>query len=184
MKFNIEGFDSMTTEEKLAALQDAVDGYNPEDNGFIAKATFDKTASQLSESKKQARDAQAAVKTAQDNAKTLEDRIAELEKIGKISDAKAKYLALGYADELATSSAKALIDNDMDTLFANQKTFNESVQQMQRQKSLTGMTQPSAGQTGQPAVNYDSLIANAQAMGNFSEVAYYTRLKESASHNS
>lgn len=184
MKFNIEGFDSMTTEEKLAALQDAVAGYNPEDNGFIAKSTFDKTASQLSDSKKQTRDAQASVKNAEDRAKTLEARIAELEKIGKVADAKSKYLALGYADELATSSAKALIDNDMETVFANQKTFNELMQKQAVASSMAGMAQPAAGKVGAPAMDFDSLIANAQASGNFSEVAYYTRLKESASHNS
>lgn len=183
MKFNIEGFDSMTVEEQLTALKDAVEAYNPEENGFVAKTTFDKAASQTSDYKKQMREAQAAAKSADDHSKDLEARIAELEKIGKISEAKTKYLSLGYADDLATSSAVALVNGDTDALFANQKTFYETMQKQIRTDNLNGMVQPASGNPN-TGVDYDKLISDAQDRGAFSEVAYYTRLKESASNNS
>ena len=51
MKFQIENYENMTPEEKLAALE----AYDPEKNGFVSKATFDKKASEASELGKQLR---------------------------------------------------------------------------------------------------------------------------------
>ena len=51
MKIEIENYDSMTPEEKLAAFE----AYDPEKNGFVSKAVFDKKASEASELGKQLR---------------------------------------------------------------------------------------------------------------------------------
>ena len=42
MKIKIENYENMTPEEKLAALE----AFDPEKNGFGAKETFDKTATE------------------------------------------------------------------------------------------------------------------------------------------
>ena len=52
MKFQIENYESMTPEEKIAALE----AYEPDMSGYVAKATFDKTASELAAAKKRERE--------------------------------------------------------------------------------------------------------------------------------
>ena len=52
MKFQIENYEYMTVEEKVAALE----AYEPDMSGFVAKSAFDKTASELADKKKQLRD--------------------------------------------------------------------------------------------------------------------------------
>ena len=49
MKIKIENYENMTPEEKLAALE----AYDPEKDGFVSKATFDKKASEASDLSKQ-----------------------------------------------------------------------------------------------------------------------------------
>ena len=48
MKFKIENYENMTPEQKIAALE----AYEPDMSGFVEKATFDKTASELAAAKK------------------------------------------------------------------------------------------------------------------------------------
>ena len=43
MKINIENYENMTPEEKLAALE----AYDPEKDGFVSKTLFDKTKNSL-----------------------------------------------------------------------------------------------------------------------------------------
>ena len=52
MKFQIENYENMTVEEKLAALE----AYEPDMSGFVAKSAFDKTASELAAAKKSIRE--------------------------------------------------------------------------------------------------------------------------------
>ena len=45
MKINIENYENMTPEEKLAALEKEIQR-EPDMSGFVAKSVFDKTASE------------------------------------------------------------------------------------------------------------------------------------------
>jgi hypothetical protein len=147
MKFQIENYESMTPEEKVAALE----AYEPDMSGFVAKATFDKTASELAAAKKTIREnmTEAEAKKAQE----AEERAALLERVEKAEHALAvsgyekAYLAMGYDEKLATSTAEALAKGDMDTVFKNQKTHADNREKALRTELLKNTPPPAAGAT-------------------------------------
>ena len=147
MKFQIEGYDNMTPEEKLAALE----AYEPDMSGWVRKETFDKTASELAAEKKAKRE-----KMSEDEAKAAEaaERLAAaLERAEKAESALAvsnyvkSYIAMGYDEKLAQSTAEALAKGDMDTVFANQKTFTETREKAFKAELLKQTPTPPAGGT-------------------------------------
>ena len=145
MKINIENYENMSTEEKLAALE----AYEPDMSGYVSKATFDKTASEAASYKKQLREkmsegeAQAA-KEAEERA-ALIARVEELEKEKTINSFVNSYLALGYDEKLAKASAEALAKGDMAAVFANQKNFAVSQEKALRAELLKQTPPPPAG---------------------------------------
>lgn len=145
MKFQIENYESMTPEEKVAALE----AYEPDMSGFVAKATFDKTASELAAAKKRERD-----RMSEDEAKKAqeaEERAALLARVEQLEHEKAvstyvnSYLAMGYDEKLARSSAEALAKGDMDTVFKNQKTNADIREKALRTEMLKQTPSPAAG---------------------------------------
>jgi hypothetical protein len=147
MKINIENYDSMTPEEKLAALE----AYDPEKDGFVSKATFDTTASDLAATKKKLREKQSdeevkAQKDAEERA-ALIARVEELEREKAVSGYVNAYVSMGYDEKLARSSAEALAKGDTATVFANQRTHNENREKTLRAEILKE-TPPPAGGTG------------------------------------
>ena len=178
MKFEIENYENMTLEEKLAALE----AYEPDMSGFVSKAVFDKTASQAAAFKKQLRE-----KMSEEEAKTAKDaeekaallaRVEELEKERAVNNYVTKYLAMGYEDKLARSTADALAKGDMETVFTNQKIFAENREKALRAELLKSTPRPAGG--GDPKIDYSEKIAEAQASGDITAVAYYTRLAQGA----
>ena len=145
MKINIEGYENMTPEEKIAALE----AYEPDMSGFVSKATFDKTASDLAAAKKSLREKMSeeeakAAKAAEEHAALLA-RVEQLEHEKAVSTYVGSYLAMGYEEKLAKSSAEALAKGDMDTLFANQKTHAEAREKALRAELLKQTPHPPAG---------------------------------------
>lgn len=145
MKINIENYDSMTPEEKLAALE----AYDPEKDGFVSKATFDKTASDLAASKKQLREKQSdeeakAQKDAEEREAMLA-RIEELERERAVNSYVAAYASMGYDEKLAKSSAEALAKGDTATVFANQKAHIENREKTLRAEILKETPPPASG---------------------------------------
>lgn len=147
MKFQIENYESMTPEEKIAALE----AYEPDMSGFVAKATFDKTASELAAAKKTIRE-----KMTEDEAKKAqeaEERAALVERAEKAEHALAvsgyekAYLAMGYDEKLAKSSAEALAKGDMDAVFKNQKVHADTREKALRTELLKNTPPPAAGKT-------------------------------------
>lgn len=147
MKFQIENYESMTPEEKVAALE----AYEPDMSGFVSKATFDKTASDLAAAKKSLRekmseDEAKAAKAAEDQAALM----AELEALRTeklIAGYTNSYLTMGYEEKLAKSTAEALAKGDMDTVFKNQKTHADAREKALRTELLKGTPPPAAGGT-------------------------------------
>lgn len=144
MKIKIENYDSMTPEQKLAALE----AYDPEKDGFVSKATFDKTASDAATYKKQLREKQTedeakAAKEAEER-ETLLARLEELENERAVNKYVNSYLGIGYDEKLAKSTAEALAKGDMETVFANQKAHNETREKALRAELLK-QTPPPAG---------------------------------------
>ena len=145
MKINIENYENMSTEEKLAALE----AYEPDMSGWVRKETFDKTASELAAEKKAKRE-----KMSEDEAKAAEAAeklAAALERAEKAEHALAvngyakSYLAMGYDEKLANSTAEALAKGDMETVFKNQKAHADAREKALRAEMLKQTPPPPAG---------------------------------------
>lgn len=146
MKINIENYENMTPEEKLAALE----AFDPEKNGFVSKATFDKKASEASELGKQLRAKQTdeeakAAKEAEERASLLA-RLEELEREKTVNAYTTSYLGLGYDEKTAKATAEALAKGDMETVFANHKAYNEHREKTLRAELLKETPRPPAGE--------------------------------------
>lgn len=150
MKINIENYENMTPEEKVAALE----AYEPDMSGFVSKATFDKTASELASMKKAQRERMTeeeakAAKEAEERERLLA-RVEELEREKMISHYTTTYLSMGYDEKLAKSSAEALQKGDMETVFKNQKTHADTREKALKTEFLKQTPTPPAGGTPGP----------------------------------
>lgn len=151
MKINtdkIQGYADMTLEEKIKALE-AFEVVEPDYTGYVKKEVFDKTASELADSKKQLREKMSAdeIKAKEDaekQEKLQSDYNALLRKVA-LSENKAKLLGLGYEDKLATETAEAMIDGNLDKVFANQKKHLDAVEKKIREDVLRDTPKPEGG---------------------------------------
>lgn len=145
MKINIENYENLTPEEKLAAWE----SFDPEKNGFVSKATFDKKASEASELGKQLRAKQTdeevkAAKEAEERAALLA-RLEELEREKTVNAYTTSYLGLGYDEKTAKATAEALAKGDMETVFTNHKTYNDARDKALRAELLKETPPPAGG---------------------------------------
>lgn len=129
----IEGYENMTAEEKLKAIE-SFDFGEPDHEGYIpqaeyekAKKQFDQTASELAKYKKDLKEKmsederrQAEEKEAREK---IENELAELKKDKAIAELKANWLSLGLPEESALSSARALAEGDYETLFKTMSAY-------------------------------------------------------------
>lgn len=176
MEYNIEGFEEMTAEEKLAALETYLKGYDPEKNGYVKKDVLDSAASDASKYKKD-------LKTAQQSQKTLEERIAQLEREKKVSETTAEFISLGYDAELAKSSAEAMINGETAKLLENQKSFLEGYKAKVTVDGLNKTPRPAAGGVSDVATDYSKLKADALLRGDTAAYAYYIRAEQQEQRN-
>ena len=151
MKINtdkIQGYADMTPEEKIKALE-AFEMAEPDYTGYVKKEVFDKTASELTDYKKQLREKMSAdeIKAKEDaekQEKLQSDYDALVRKVN-LSENKAKLLGLGYEDKLATETAEAMLDGNLDKVFANQKKHLEAVEKKIREDVLHNTPKPVGG---------------------------------------
>lgn len=122
----IEGFESMTPEEKIAALQ-GFDFPDPDYSGYVKKELYDKAASDVAAWKKKNHDLLSEdERKKQEEAEkwaNMEQELAGLKKEKTVSEYKAKLVSQGYDEELATATATAMESGDMETVFANNQKF-------------------------------------------------------------
>lgn len=180
----IEGYSEMTPEEKLAALE-AIELPEPDFTGWVKKDALDKVASEAASYKKQLREKMSAEeekaeREAEERA-ALQARVEELERERTISNYVSSYLAMGYEEKLARASAEALLTGDMETVFENQKLFAANREKALKAEILKSTPRPAAG--SEPKVDYSGKLAEAQAAGDFTAVAYYTRLAQESAKN-
>ena len=88
---------------------------------------------------------------------------------------------MGYEESLAKATAEALVAGDMETVFENQKSFAQSREKALRAEILKSTPRPTGGT--EPKVDYSGKLAEAHAAGDFTAVAYYTRLAQEAAKN-
>ena len=151
--------EGMTLEDIENALKD-ID--LPVDNSAEIdrlKNALSKSNSEAADYKKQLREKMTAdeIKAKEDaekQEKLQKDYDALLRKVA-ISDNKAKFLALGYEDALATEVAEAMANGDTDKVFAAQKKHLASVEKKIREEVLKDTPKPEGG-SGSPTITKEA----------------------------
>ena len=146
----IEGYDAMTAEEKVAALE-SYSFADPDYSGYVKKEVFDKTASELSQTKKdlKARMSEDEVKKIETEnlLKQYKEEAENLRKEKAIATNKAELLGIGYTDELATATAKAMVEGDVATVIKNQAFVIENVKKVAKGEAMASTTPPAGKAT-------------------------------------
>ena len=83
---------------------------------------------------------------------------------------------MGYDEKLANETATAMVDGDMDTVMANQSKYLEAQKKTIQADHMRSTPRPKDGTNQTGGMDYAKMISEAQASGNISAVAYYTRL--------
>ena len=175
----IEGFEAMTAEEKLAAIEN-YEIPDPDYTGYVKKDMFDKVSSEVASYKKKEfermTEEEAAKAKAEEERAAMQARLEELERDKQINEYTAQFLGIGYDKELARETAEALQQGDMNMVFLNQSKFAAAREKALKAELLKDTPKPAAG-NGAMIADYQKRIDEAQANGDFTAVAYYTRLK-------
>jgi hypothetical protein len=141
----IEGYTNMTAEEKIAALE-AYETADPDYTGYIKKSRFDEVASELAAKKRELREKMSAEEQQkleeQQKQEELQSKYEALLKKTEISECKAKLLGMGYEENLAATTAEAMVNGDTEAVFAAQRKHLESVEKRVRAEALKDTPRP------------------------------------------
>ena len=173
----IQNYENMTAEEKVKALE----AYEFEvDNSEVErlkaeverlKTAVSKANSEAAEWKKKhnALLSEEERKEAErlEAQQAIEKENAELRKEKAIYESKARFLGLGYDEKLARETAQALVDGDMDKVFANQQIHIENVKKAERAAGIANDPTPPAGGGGETEITKEQ----------FDKMGYTERLK-------
>ena len=160
----IEGYENMTAEEKVVALEN----YTIEEPQNVdvtkLKSALNKASSEAAEYKKQLRaqmsEADREKAEREEREKALSEELASLKHDKVVAEYVSQYQALGYDIDLAKSTAEAMANGDMPTVFANQKTFSENMTAKLKAEYID--KQPSLSKGGVPeAKSKEDLSADA-----------------------
>lgn len=155
---SIEGFESMSAEDKVKALM----GYEFEDNSETLKATqdaldkqkkaTDKASSEAADFKKKLRDKMTADEQAeadrQAEIEKLKNENAEFKKQSQLAQFKTQALSMGYSEELATKRANAMLESNFVEMANIDKQFLELHDKEVQAKAVENTNQPPAGGKG------------------------------------
>lgn len=127
----IDGYESMSAEEKLAALE--AYEFEPtapdKDSETKLKEALSRANGDAAEWKRKYRatldDAKRAEEERAEENKKRDEELEQLRKERAVSKLEAQYLAVGYSAELASATAQAQADGDTATVLANQMKFIE-----------------------------------------------------------
>lgn len=144
----IAGFEEMTPEDKVAALQ-SYEFDEPEDNSAELKKLKDlnsKYSSEIAEYKKQSKakmsEDEKIKSETEELIKNLTEQNEALNNEIKATRFTAKFLSQGYDEDLAKASANALIEGDSETFFANAEKFNDLLRKKIEADVLKTMAPP------------------------------------------
>jgi len=181
----IEGYEEMSPEEKVAALE-AIELPEPETDEDQEKKykklkeSFDKVSSELAAKKKEERERMTAEERAEEERKAqmeaMQSELTELRRERAIDKATAKYLEVGFDAELAKRTAIAYVEGDHEAVFDNQLQFQMAREKAIRAELLKQTPNPHPGRS-EYNIDYDAKISEANARQDFTAMAYYTRLK-------
>lgn len=146
----IQGYDTMTSEQKIEALLGL--DMDPTKAGFRSQADFDKIMTENAEKKKRIKELETKGAADKDE---LTKRLEELEESNKnllrasnIASTTAQFIGMGYDEALAKEAAEASADGDMAKLFAAQQKFLKAHDEAIKKEALKGMTPPQGGSGG------------------------------------
>jgi len=166
----IEGYEAMSTEDKLKALE----GYEFEapkvvEDGEVKrlKEALSKSNSEAASYKRQLHEKMTAdeQKAAEEKerAQRIDEELASLRKDKAIATLEKTYLAAGYPADLAASSAKAQAEGDTETVLKNQMAFLSDTKKALESAALNKQPQLSVGQplAGKPQTIEDKIAEQA-----------------------
>ena len=166
----IENFEGMTPEEKVEALTN-FEIETPDGDAAKYKNLLNKANAEAAEYKKQLREhmseAEREKAEREEKEKALADELASLKHDKTVADYTSQFQALGYDSELAKSTAEAMANGDMATVFANQKAYSESLTAKAKAELIGSQPTPSAGETPTP-IDYDKMT----------DAEYYAAIKQ------
>ena len=141
--------EGMTIEEINTALKDIE---LPTDNSAEIdrlKAALSKSNSEAADYRKQLREKMSAEEVkAKEDAEKYEEVVKERDALlheKTILGHKTKYLSLGYDETLANETAEAMVNGEIEKVFANQKKHLESVEKKIRADVLKDTPKPEGG---------------------------------------
>ena len=137
----------------LEDIEKALEGIELPNDGSAEidrlKAALTKSNSEAADYKKQLREKmtaeEAKAKEDADKWEELQSKYDALLKESNITKNKARLLALGYEESLATEVAEAMADGDTDKVFAGQQKHLDSVTKKIREDALKGTPKPTGG---------------------------------------
>lgn len=169
----IEGFEGMSDADKVQALLGVEVPDKVDLTGYVKKDVFDKAASEAASYKKQLNEKLSADEKAKiaadESLKSLQDELAALRKENAVTKSTAQYIALGYSEELAKSTAVAMYDGDTETVFKNAKKAQEEMEKKLRTEIMRGNPKPdgaSGDDKKDPALDLAKKSGQARAAAN------------------
>lgn len=153
--------EGMTEEEISAALESIKQGGASEVDRL--KAQLSKANSEAAEYKKQLRSKQSEDEAAAADQKALMEKLtqenAELKRSMALSETKGKLLAMGYDEKLATTTATAMVDGNMDVVMQSQTAFIESQKKVIEANLMKNTPRPAGGSddTGAEGMTLEAL---------------------------
>ena len=175
----IPGYAEMSAEDKLKALE----AFEYDDNaaeverlkGAVSKANSEAAGWKKKHNERLTEDERKKQEDA-DALANMKKELDELRKDKTVSEFKAKLIAQGYDEALASDTAQAMADGDTAKVFANQGKFLEDYAKKVKADAMKKTPKPPAGD-GSSDIGYSKKIEEAQQSGDMAAVAYYTRLK-------
>lgn len=174
----IEGYDDMTPEQKVAALE-GIDLPAPDLKDYVKKSAMDKAASDAASWKKKYQD----LLSDEDRKKSeeaeelsnLRTQVAELTKRETIAKYTANFISQGYEKELAAETAKAMAEGDTATVFANNQKFLDAYAKTIRSENMKNTPRPEDGSAG--GIDFSKKIEEARERGDGAAEAYWIRIQ-------
>lgn len=138
--------DGMTVEEINAALAEVDLPADQSAEIERLKTALSKSNSENAEWKKKHRETMTAEQQRAEEQRELIEKLTkqneELLRETSLSKHKSKLLAMGYAEDLATEVATAMVEGDMEKVFAYQQKHLEAFERKIRADALKGTTPP------------------------------------------
>lgn len=157
MKFDttqIENFESMSADDKVAALLgiELPDYEELQKEIKTNKDLLSKRNSEIAALKKGKDEKLSETEREANGLKTQLDELTEkyngLMRESSVNRFKARYIAMGYSEELAQATAEAAADGDMDTVLANGLTYKADMEKSIRADALKSTPHPEGKGTG------------------------------------